>query len=149
MTKPVYTQGFVASFDYSLPRGYNLGINYTWNEFISGEDYEQGNTLFDFNTPEHKVNINFGNRNLFKNFGFNITYRYQTDFRWEGFFAQGDVPAYNTLDAQVSYKLPSLKSVLKLGGSNLSNKYYVQSFGGPSIGALYYLSITFDEFMRR
>ena len=149
MTKPVYTQGFAASLDYSLPRGYNLGINYTWNEFISGEDYERGNTLFDFNTPEHKVNINFGNRNLFKNFGFNITYRYQTDFRWEGFFAQGDVPAYNTLDAQVSYKLPSLKSVLKLGGSNLSNKYYVQSFGGPSIGALYYLSITFDEFMRR
>ena len=33
--------------------------------------------------------------------------------------------------------------------SNLSNKYYIQSLGGPSIGAIYYLSITFDEFMRR
>lgn len=149
MTKPVYTQGLAAELDYSLLKGYKFGINYTWNQFNSGADYEQGNTLFDFNTPEHKFNINFGNRNLFKNFGFNITYRYQNKFRWEGFFGQGDVPAYNTLDAQVSYKLPSLKSVLKLGGSNLSNKYYVQSFGGPSIGALYYLSITFDEFMKR
>ena len=149
MTKPVYTQGLVAGLDYSLPKGYKFGINYSWNQFISGADYEQGNTLFDFNTPEHKVNINFGNRNLFKNFGFNMTYRYQTKFRWESSFAQGDVPAYNTLDAQVSYKLSSLKSVLKLGASNLSNKYYIQSLGGPSIGAIYYLSITFDEFMRR
>jgi len=149
MTKPVYTQGAVIGLDYSLPKGYKFGINYSWNQFISGADYEQGNTLFDFNTPEHKVNINFGNRNLFKNFGFNMTFRYQTKFRWESSFAQGDVPAYNTLDAQVSYKLASLKSVLKLGASNLTNKYYIQSLGGPSIGSIYYLSLTFDQFMRR
>ena len=78
-----------------------------------------------------------------------MTFRYQTKFRWESSFAQGDVPAYNTLDAQVSYKLASLKSVLKLGASNLTNKYYIQSLGGPSIGSIYYLSLTFDQFMRR
>ncbi|MDB9939606.1 TonB-dependent receptor, partial [Cyclobacteriaceae bacterium] len=149
MTKPVYTQGAVIGLDYSLSKGYKVGINYSWNQFISGADYEQGNTLFDFNTPEHKFNINFGNRNLFKNFGFNMTFRYQTKFRWESSFAQGDVPAYNTLDAQVSYKLASLKSVIKLGASNLTNKYYIQSLGGPSIGSIYYLSLTFDQFMRR
>ncbi|NQW27940.1 MAG: TonB-dependent receptor [Flammeovirgaceae bacterium] len=147
-TKPVYTQGAVAGLNYSLAKGYALGANYSWNKFIKGEDYDQGNNLMDFNTPEHKINVNFGNRNVFDNFGFNVTYRHQTEFRWESSFAQGLVPAYNTIDAQVSYKLESLQSIVKLGASNLSNKYYIQSLGGPNIGAIYYLSITFDELMR-
>ncbi len=58
------------------------------------------------------------------------------------------VPAYSTIDAQISYKIPSIKSVVKIGGSNLANQRYIQSLGGPSIGAIYYVSLTFDELMR-
>jgi outer membrane receptor protein involved in Fe transport len=57
------------------------------------------------------------------------------------------VPSYGTLDAQVSYKVDGIKSIVKLGGSNILNKYYIQSLGGPRIGAIYYVSITFDELM--
>ena len=140
----VRTQGAAIGLTYNLPKGYTIGGNYSWNQFISG--YEE-NALRDFNTPEHKFNLKFENRKVFKNAGFSLNYRWQEEFRWESSFAIGDVPAYQTLDAQVSYKLSNLKSILKLGGSNLFNKQYIQSLGGPNIGAIYYISLTFDELM--
>ena len=104
--------------------------------------------LNDFNTPEHKGNITFGNRRVTKNLGFNIALRSQSAFRWESSFARGEVPAVTTLDAQISYKVSSMKSIFKLGGSNVTNNRYFLNFGGPTIGAIYYLSITFDELLR-
>ena len=77
--------------------------------------------------------------------------RWQSEFEWQSSFtipANGKVPAYTTVDAQLSYRLPNLKSVVKVGGSNLANKWYFQSLGGPNIGAIYYISLTFDELMR-
>jgi hypothetical protein len=47
----------------------------------------------------------------------------------------------------VSLKVPSIKSIIKLGGSNLLNQQYIQGWGNPTVGALYYLQITFDEFL--
>lgn len=140
----VTSQGAAIGLTYSLIRGYTLGGNYSWNKLIGGFNE---NTLTEFNTPEHKVNVSFANRKVTDNIGFNITYRYQTEFEWQSSFAIGNVPAFGTLDAQVSYKLESLKSILKIGGSNVLNKYYNQSLGGPNIGAIYYVSLTFDELM--
>ncbi|MEQ8548269.1 MAG: TonB-dependent receptor [Cyclobacteriaceae bacterium] len=140
----VRTQGAAVGLTYNLSGGYTVGGNYSWNKFIDGYD---DNVLNDFNTPEHKFNLNFGNRKLTDNLGFNITYRWQEAFRWESSFAVGDVPAYSTLDAQVSYRLKDLQSVVKLGGSNLLGDYYLQSLGGPNIGAIYYISVTFDQLM--
>ncbi len=140
----VTTQGLSLGLTYSLPNGYNIGGNYSWNKFIGGYT---DNTLNDFNTPEHKYNLNFGNRKVTDNLGFNISYRWQDAFHWESTFARGEVPAYSTLDAQVSYKLDNFKSVLKLGASNILNDYYIQSLGGPGIGTIAYISITFDELM--
>ncbi|MEO1254307.1 MAG: hypothetical protein AAFY41_05410 [Bacteroidota bacterium] len=105
------------------------------------------NNLTEFNTPEHKFNINFGNRKVTDKIGFNVTYRWQEAFRWESSFAIGDVPSFATLDAQVSYKLEELKSIVRLGGSNIAGDTYIQSLGGPNIGSIYYVSITFDELM--
>jgi len=89
----------------------------------------------------------FGNRKLTQKLGFNVAYRYQTGFRWESSFAQGDVPEFHNVDAQVSYRLKNIKSIVKLGGSNIFNNRYILNFGGPTIGAIYYLSITFDELL--
>lgn len=144
MDHTVRSQGAAVGLTYSLSKGYTIGGNYSWNKFISGNTE---NTLNDFNTPEHKVNVQFGNRKLTDNIGFNIAYRWQDAFRWESSFAVGNVPAYSTLDAQISYKLDNLRSIVKLGGSNLLNSYYIQSLGGPNIGAIYYISVTFDELM--
>ncbi len=143
-TDLVRTQGAALGLDYSFNKGYTLSANYNWNQFISGYD---DNTLNDFNTPEHKYNIQFGNRKVTDNFGFNLTYRWQDQFIWQSAFASGNVPAYSTLDAQASYKLEGIKSVLKIGASNLLNQPYIMSLGAPNVGAIYYISLTFDELM--
>ncbi|SNS50527.1 TonB-dependent Receptor Plug Domain [Belliella buryatensis] len=140
----VRAHGAALGLTYNLPKNFTLGGNYNFNRLISniGDDF-----LNDFNTPEHKTNITFGNRKLTEKLGFGMTYRYQSAFRWESTFAQGDVPEIHTFDAQVSYRLKDLKSIVKLGGSNLFNNRYFQNFGGPTIGAIYYISITFDELL--
>jgi iron complex outermembrane receptor protein len=140
----VTSQGAALGLTYSLDGGYTVGGNYNWNKLIGG--FPEG-SLAEFNTPEHKFNLNFGNRKVIDELGFNITYRWQTAFEWQSSFAIGNVPSYSTVDAQVSYRLKDLKSVVKLGGSNLLGNYYIQSLGGPNIGAIYYISITFDELM--
>ncbi|HEY5825267.1 MAG TPA: TonB-dependent receptor, partial [Cyclobacteriaceae bacterium] len=148
-TEQVTGQGFVGGLTYSLPRGYTLAGNYNWNVLIKKPDPNK--FLTEFNTPEHKFNLSFGNRKLTDKLGFNLTYRWQAKFEWQSSFtipANGFVPAYSTTDAQITYKLTGIKSMLKLGGSNILNKMYIQSLGGPNIGAIYYVSITFDELLK-
>lgn len=140
----VKAHGAAFGITFNLPKNYTISGNYNFNKLISSPN--EG-FLNDFNTPEHKGNIVFGNRKLTKNMGFNVAWRYQTEFRWESSFAQGDVPAVSNFDAQLSYKVSSMKSIIKLGGSNILNNRYILNFGGPTIGAIYYISITFDELL--
>ncbi|MDX5479517.1 MAG: TonB-dependent receptor, partial [Cyclobacteriaceae bacterium] len=141
----VRAHGLAFGMMYNLPKNYTFSGNYNFNRLITeiGEEF-----LSEFNTPEHKFNLIFGNRKLTKNLGFNVAYRYQTGFRWESSFAVGDVPAVGTVDAQMSYRVSSLKSIVKFGGSNILNNRYILNFGGPTIGAIYYVSITFDELFK-
>jgi outer membrane receptor protein involved in Fe transport len=137
--------GFAGEISYSLPKRYNIGFNYNYNKLNTqgaSEDF-----VFGFNTPEHKFNLKFGNRKLTDKIGFNAVYRWQSEFLWESSFGDGIIPAFGTADMQVSYRMPEIKSMIKLGASNLLNTYYIQSFGAPRIGAIYYVSITFDQFM--
>lgn len=142
----VQAQGFVGGLTYSLLRGYTLSGNYNWNKLSDVPD----GFVAEFNTPEHKVNFSFANRKVTENIGFNVTWRWQAEFDWQSSFTLYTlypVPAYNTVDAQVTYKLSGIKSMLKLGGSNILNKKYIQSGGGPNISAVYYVSIIFDQLM--
>ncbi|HDZ15148.1 MAG TPA: hypothetical protein ENH60_09680, partial [Pricia sp.] len=59
-------------------------------------------------------------------------------------FATGDIPSYSVLDAQINYAVPSIKSVFKLGGSNLTGQEYFSAVGTGNIGSLYYLSWTIN-----
>lgn len=136
--------GAVFGADYMIARGYTVSLNYNWNKLIEGLNE---NFLNDFNTPEHKANVSFSNRKVTDKLGFNVAYRWQNAFRWEASFGRGEVPAIGTLDAQVSYKLSGMRSILKIGGSNLLNTRYVLNYGGPTLGAIYYVSLTFDELL--
>ncbi|MFC4871630.1 TonB-dependent receptor [Negadavirga shengliensis] len=142
----VRAHGAAIGITYNLPKNYTISGNYNFNRMIT--QFEEG-FLSEFNTPEHKTNIMFGNRKVARNLGFNVSYRYQSAFRWESSFGQGDVPEVHNMDAQLSYKVSQMKSIVKLGGSNLFNNRYVFNFGGPTIGAIYYVSITFDELLNR
>ncbi|NTD95590.1 TonB-dependent receptor [Agrobacterium tumefaciens] len=142
---PVNAAGEVTSY------GAALGLDYLINKWtLSGNvSYNQigdlpVNYINDFNTPKIRFNLGLGNREIIKNFGFNVSYRWQDKFYWNSSFASGDVPAYSSLDAQVSLQIPSVKSAIKLGGSNVMNKYYITSYGNPAAGAIYYISYSFN-----
>jgi iron complex outermembrane recepter protein len=143
----VTAQGAVLGLTYNLPKGYVLSGNYNWNTLGDVPD----GFIAEFNTPEHKMNFSFGNRKLTEELGFNVTWRWQSAFEWQSSFTNYTnfpVPSYNSLDAQLSYKLTSMKSTLKVGGSNILNNKYIQSGGGPNISGLYYVSLTFDQLFR-
>jgi len=141
----VRAQGAVFGAEYSLPRSYRVGFNYNWNRLV---DSLEDQFINDFNTPEHKVNLSFGNRRLTDRLGFNLVYRWQEAFRWESTFVREDVDAVSTLDAQLSYRIPDMRTVVKLGGTNLFNNRHSLSGGGPSIGSILYLSVTYDQLFR-
>jgi outer membrane receptor protein involved in Fe transport len=145
-TDEVNSQGAAVGITYNLPKSYTLSGNYSWNSFDKNQNTSG---IYQFNTPENKVNLTFANRKLTDKLGFAVTWRWQEDFFWEGSFANGNVPAVSTFDAQVSYKVPAMKSVVKLGGSDIFNKRYVLNYGAPLIGAIYYVSVTFDQLFNK
>ena len=123
---------------------FDLGGSYTFTK----QDFDQeANPGFatNFNTPEHKFKASFGNTELFKNFGFNLAYRFSDDYFWEATFGNGVVPEFHTLDAQINYKIPSLKTTIKVGGTNLTGQEYFTAFGTGFIGSMYYASLTINN----
>ena len=124
--------------------GFDIGLNYTYAKFdfdqASDPAFEAG-----FNTPENKVKFQFGKTDLFKNFGFNVNVRWQDEFLWQSTFVDGIIDARTVLDAQVNYTVPSIKSVFKLGGANLTGKEFLSAPGVGAVGSQYYLSWTINN----
>ena len=170
-TGDIKTQGFGIGADYLMPRNFTVGFNLSNNTLNAGgvkmfSSEKNANVLDDgfqvgFNTPKYRYNVTFGNRNISNSgWGFNVVWRHQSEFNWldilQPAFArlpqnnsQITIPAFGTLDAQVSKKLSSLKSILKVGGSNILGKQYTTGWGNPTIGAMYYVSLTFDELLNK
>ena len=63
---------------------------------------------------------------------------------YEGTFIAGTLPSFTWVDAQVSYRMPKTKSVIKIGGSNIGNTYRRTGFGSPYVGGLYYMSYGYN-----
>ncbi len=120
-------------------KDYDLAGNYTFAKLDFDEEANPGFAT-NFNTPEHKFKISFGNEELFKNFGFNLAYRYSDEYFWEASFGNGTVPQYSVIDAQINLRVPSFKSIFKLGGTNLTGEEYFTAFGTGLIGSIYYVS---------
>ncbi|WP_343305183.1 TonB-dependent receptor [Chitinophaga niabensis] len=132
---------------YNFYKKWTVAGNLNYNAIVENKQKDVFAT--GFNTPDWVSNISIGNRELLKNFGFNVVWRWQNTFYWESPLANGDVPAYSTVDAQVNYRFPKLKSTVKLGGSNLLNNRYIQYAAGPNIGALYYAAITVEGLLTK
>lgn len=145
----VSIQGVSAGISYLFPKSYRLNANATWIDFNLLD--ANPNNIPAFNTPTWKTNLVFSNPKLTDKLGFSLAWHWQSAFDWYGTFTSlypGRINAYSLLDAQVSYKLPAIKSVVKLGASNLTNQYIVQAYGSPAVGGLYYVSLNFDELLR-
>ncbi len=138
----IKTYGFGFGLDYRLPMNFTIGGNVASDNLTDIPD----NLITSFNSPKYKVNAYVGNTGFGKSnrFGFNLAYRWQDDFYFQGDLASGQVPHYSTLDGQFSYKLPKTKSVLKLGATNMLNQYYYNAIGNSFVGGLYYLSFGYN-----
>ncbi|WP_422349327.1 TonB-dependent receptor [Flagellimonas sp.] len=142
-TVDINSYGGTVGVDTKIFGDFDLGVNYTYTEL----DFDKArfpDFRTNFNTPKHKVKASFGNTELFKNFGFNVNYRWSDSFFWEASFADGDVPSFTVLDAQMNYTVPSIKSVFKVGGSNLLGDEYFTAIGTGNIGSIYYVSWTIN-----
>jgi iron complex outermembrane recepter protein len=132
---------------YIFYKKFTLSGNLNYNKMKANKTNDIFVTAF--NTPEWSTNISFGNRELTKNVGFSVAYRWQKSFLWESPLVTGQIDAINTFDAQVTYRVPKIKSSFKLGGSNIFNNNYIQYAGGPTLGGLYYLAITVDGLLNK
>jgi outer membrane receptor protein involved in Fe transport len=124
--------------------GFDLSANYTYSK-LDFDVKKNPDFRTNFNTPEHKVKASFGKTELFKNFGFNVSWRWSDNYFWEASFGDGDVPSFNVLDAQVNFRIPSLKSTFKAGATNLLQDEYFTAFGTGFIGSQYYVSWTINN----
>jgi outer membrane receptor protein involved in Fe transport len=140
----VKTNGWGVSLEYRLPKGFFVNGNISSDQL---GDVQDGFITY-FNAPKYRGNMTFGNYGMGKNkrVGFNMVYRWQAEFDYQSDLANGVVPAYQVLDAQISYKLPKISSVVRLGANNLLNQYYITALANPSIGGLYYVSFGYNIF---
>ncbi|MEO7524415.1 MAG: TonB-dependent receptor, partial [Ferruginibacter sp.] len=127
ITEKVKTYGFGIGLDYRLPANFAISFN------VASDRLEKIPKSFIayFNTPRYKVNASFSNTGFGskKRFGFNVAYRWQDAFYFEGDLANGNLQPVTTLDAQFSVKLPKTKTIVKLGATNLLNQYYYNTIG--------------------
>ncbi len=135
--------GFGLGISKKVISDFELGVNYNYAQF----DFDQAkDPSFEasFNTPKQRVKVSLGNEKLFKNFGFNISGRYNSEYKWESNFVDGVIDAATVLDAQINYTIPSLKSTLKIGAANIGGKEYRQVVGAGLIGQQYFASWTIN-----
>jgi outer membrane receptor protein involved in Fe transport len=144
----IRSNGVALGLEYTLPVGFLIRGNVAYNELLDQQDLINQGFSSQYNTAEIRYNLGLDNRGLVDKFSFGINYRWQDSFFWESELGNAIIPAFGVVDMQMSYELHGLHSIVKLGGSNIFNKRYTNSFASPSFGAIYYVSLTFDEFFK-
>lgn len=135
----VYNYGASVGIRYNLTAQYSIATNATYAKL---DRKETNDGLEDgFNTPAWMFNGTLTGEKLWKNLNSSVSVHWQKDFMYQSFLVNGTVPAYTTVDAQVSYDFPKIK--IKFGATNLSNKYYYTMLGGVHIGGFYYTTFTY------
>jgi hypothetical protein len=143
--EPVSSFGWAISLDYMTPVGILIKSNVAFNKLL--ESIDSPGVESRFNSPDYRTNISVGHYAIIPNLGFNLNFHWQNGFIWESGFGSGYIPAYSTVDAHVTYRVPKIKTSFKLGGSNILNKYYTTSFGSAQIGGLFYVSLVYEDIL--
>lgn len=159
-SEKIVSRGWAVGLDYSLSKGYSVGANIANNELVNFVPTPE-QQFSGYNTPQYRYNLSFGkNLGSRDKIGFRVSFKHQDSFLWEAGFVQPTttgidpftntlVPAMNTVDAQLSFKAPSIKSVIKVGGTNIGGKPYIQAYGSAATGSMYYVSVAFDELLNK
>jgi len=135
--------GFGIGLSKKVFGNFELGANYNYAEF-EFDQAKDPSFIAGFNTPKHRVKASISNEKLFKNFGFAVNGRWSDEYLWQSSFADGTIPATTVFDAQLTYKIPAIKSVLKVSASNIGGSDYLQVVGAGKIGQMYLASLTIN-----
>ena len=143
----VKTQGASVGLQYYLDEKFSLTGNYSWNKLVKTN--EDDPIIPAFNTPEHKFNLGITARGLDaggkNSWGFGVNYRWVQQFVFEGSPQfTGAIPQYDLVDAQINLYIDQLNTTFKIGGSNLLSNQHIETYGGPQVGRLAYVSILYD-----
>ena len=143
----VQTQGASLGFNFFADDHVTFNGNYSWNKLVKTN--EDDPIIPAFNTPEHKFNLGVTARGLEDRFkdvwGFSCNYRWVQGFVFEGSPQfTGFVPGFDLLDAQVNVKPHGTDFTFKAGASNLLKNEHIETYGGPTVGRLAYLSVAVD-----
>ncbi|TRX34116.1 TonB-dependent receptor [Flavobacterium sp. ZT3R18] len=139
----VSSLGFGVGLSKKVYKDFEVGVNYNYAQ-LDFDQAEDPGFVTGFNTPKHKVKGSIGNAKLFKNFGFNANVRWNTEYLWQSSFADGMIQETTVFDAQVNYSIPKLKSIIKLGATNIGGKDYIQVIGSGAVGQQWFASLTIN-----
>ena len=121
--------------------------NYSWNRLVKTD--EDDPIIPAFNTPEHKYNLGVSTRDLrlreASTWGFGVNYKWVQGFVFEGSPQfTGFVPTFDLLDIQANARIDALNLTIKAGASNVLENLHIETYGGPTVGRLAYLSLLYE-----
>jgi hypothetical protein len=140
-----YSWGTGLGLTYMLPKGYMAKASYNYMDFSSQTADAK---VLGFNASNHQMFVGISNANVWKNMGFSIDYRWQSEIAWSSDFADGTVKARGMLDANVSFGIPKMMTTIKIGATNIAGPTYRTNVGGPFVGRTFFVSLTYDQFAR-
>ena len=138
----VYNYGGSLGVRYKISDKYTLNTNATYSKLDhknTTDGLEDG-----YNTPEWMLNGTLIGEKLWRTLNASVTARWQSAFYYQSFLVNGTVPEYWTLDAQIGYVLTEKKMNIKLGATNLLNRYYYSILGGAHVGGFYYATVIYN-----
>jgi len=137
----VKSYGASIALTYYLPKNMSTTFNYTYTNLNTKSLTDP--IIPGFNTPNHKFNLGLSGHKVWKGLGFSANFKWSDNYQWQSPFGNGDIPAYHTLDLQISYELDKFFT-FQVGGSNIYNHKYRTAYGSPIMGGLGYASVLFD-----
>lgn len=142
----VSSHGINANIEAKFSKNFRLRANYDYLDFNAKEAMSNNPAFFpSFNSPNHRASVSLDNRDFYKGLGFAFHYMWSDSYLYQSLGGEGEIESFSQLDGALSYKIESIRSTLKVGGSNLLNQGYRTIYGGPYVGALYYVSVTIDD----
>ena len=140
----VSSYGVSVAVNQALTQKIGMNMSYEFNDLDYTPSSE--NSLFEtaFNTPKHRFKVSVVGRNINNNIGFNVSLRSNSEYEYQASFIDETIQANTVIDAQVSFRLDSLSTVLKVGGTNIGGDDYVSLVGSGMIGQMFYTSLTFN-----
>ena len=138
----VSTMGLDIGLDAKIFGKFDFGAKFAYNEMDRSNidpNYETS-----FNTPKVRGRLSLGSTEIGDNIGFNVSASYHNAFLYESNFADGIIPANWIFNASMSFDVPELQSVIKVGAVNLTGDDYMSIPVTGAIGSQYYIKFTLN-----